>query len=143
MTATPDPVTPEPNESVKPPKTPRPENPDDILSYLKANARETIAYILLILGILLIYFEPFYGGTLVGLIAGIYFGDEILAFVQNWKEFIDREGIPRSLVVGGVIFAFFISAPAIFIGAVVALLIKQVFLGGMAPPGGPKTPDVQ
>lgn len=100
---------------------------EDFLSYLKGNVRETIAYVLLVLGILLIYFQPLIGGILVGLVAGVYFGDEIIRAIRNWKDFIETEGMARSLVVAGVTFAFFLSAPAIFIGAAIALLIKQLF----------------
>src|SRR5690349_19506521 len=87
----------------------RSKNPEDVFEYLKSNIRETIAYALLVLGILLIYFEPLYGGTLVGLVGGIYFGDEILAAIRGWKDFVEKEGIPRSLVIAGVLFAFFLS----------------------------------
>lgn len=126
------PVTPpiipqDPPPKEEPKDIPRKKTPDDVFEYLKTNIRETIAYALLVLGILLIYFEPLYGGTLVGLVGGIYFGDEILAAIRGWQDFIEKEGISRSLVIGGVIFALFLSAPAIFIGAAIALVIKQFF----------------
>jgi hypothetical protein len=120
--------SPEEEKPTPPPKTPEQKpNADDVFQYLRTNIRETVAYALLILGILLIYFHPIIGGLLVGIVAGIYFGNEIIAAIRGWKDFIETEGIPRSLVVAGVAFAFFLSAPAIFLGIALSLLIKQLF----------------
>lgn len=113
--------------SSTPPLTPPPKKEDSILDYLKANVRETICYILLVLGILLIYFEPLYGGLLVGIVGGIYFGDEIMDFFKYWKDFLDKEGIAKCLVLTGLALAFFIAAPAIFVGIAIAIAIKQIF----------------
>lgn len=132
MTTNPEPVKPpeekEPGKDTTGKDTTGKDTKGEIYEYLRGNTRDTIAYVLLVLGILLIYFEPIYGGLLVGIVAGIYFGEEIVKFIKDWKFFIDKEGIPRSLIVAGVIFAFFISAPAIFLGAFIALLVKQIFV---------------
>lgn len=112
--------------------TPRPEDPkhkiDSISDYVKHHSRETITYVLLVLGIVLLFFQPLYGGTLVGIVTGIYFGDEIVNYLINWKGAIDAHGIARNLILGGVAVAFFISAPAIFIGMAIAIGIKQLFV---------------
>lgn len=105
------------------------KNTDNLIDYFKTHARETTAYILLVLGILLLFFNPLIGGILVGIITGIYFGDEILDYILNWKKRSQNQGIARHLISAGIALAFFISAPAIFLGAAIAIGIKQLFVG--------------
>lgn len=104
------------------------ENIDAMYQYAQENTRDTIAYIVLIIGILLIFFKPFWGGLLVGIVVGIYFYNEILAIVQDLNGFIEAQGMVRSLILGGIAIAFFISAPMIFIGAALAVGVKY-FIG--------------
>jgi len=101
---------------------------DDIYSYARSNTRDTIAYVLLILGIVMLFFDTVYGGLLIGAIAGLYFNVEILWAIKNVNYLIEREGMVRSLILGGTLLGFFISAPAIFIGAAVAVALKEVIL---------------
>lgn len=106
---------------------------EDLKDYFKNHSRETISYILIILGILLLFFEPVYGGLLVGIVAGVYFGDEIVEYIKNWKTTIDLQdrysGIARHLIIAGIALAFFISAPPIFLGAAIAIAIRYLFIG--------------
>jgi hypothetical protein len=108
-------------------------NGDDLLSYFKNHARETISYILMILGLLLLFYLPLYGGLLVGIVGGIYFGDEIVNYIKNWKTSIDSKNrysdVARQLILAGLAIAFFICAPAIFLGAALSIGIKQLFVG--------------
>lgn len=97
---------------------------EGLFTYAKSNTRDTIAYILLIVGLILLFFAPFYGGILIGIVIGLYFANEILAVVTNINDFIDRQGVVRSLILGALALAFFIAAPAIFIGAAVTVLVK-------------------
>lgn len=110
------------------PKEPKKNNSEHIGDYFKQHMRETIAYVLLILGIVLLFFEPLWGGLLVGIVTGIYFGDEIINYLVNWKLALDSHGVARNLILTGVIVAFLISAPAIFLGIAVAIAIKQLFI---------------
>jgi hypothetical protein len=113
-----------------PEKTPQKRNnPNDLLNYFKVHMRETITYILLVLGIVFLFFDPLYGGLLVGLIAGIYFGDEMINYIKSWSSATDSKKVARNLIVAGVALAFFISAPAIFLGAAIAIAVKQLFVG--------------
>ena len=103
------------------------EKIEDLFSYAKSNTRDTITYVLMILGILMIFFEPFYGGGLIGIIAGIYFSKEIMEPLRDLEAFIDDQGMVRSLILGGVLLGFFlIGGYPIFIGAAVAIGLKQV-----------------
>ena len=97
-----------------------------ILSNATANTRDTVSYILLIVGIVLLFFHAFYGALLIGLIAGFYFSSEILAILRNFNDFIDEQGIVKSLIGAGLLAGLFISAPAIFIGIALAVAIRTL-----------------
>lgn len=102
-------------------------NVERFLGSAATSTRDIISYILLIFAIISLFFAPFYGGILVGLIFGFYFSSEILAFIKNLNSWIDEQGMVRSLVASGLLLSLFISAPAIFVGAAIALAIRQIF----------------
>ena len=99
---------------------------ESLITYAKKNTWDTVAYILMLLGIVWIFLNSFYGGILVGLVAGIYYGNEIVEFVKSANKKINEIGIPQALILGLTIVAFFILAPGIFIGAAISAGIKHV-----------------
>lgn len=105
------------------------ENTENLIGYFKAHMRETISYIILVLGIVLLFFDALYGGILVGIIAGIYFGDEIVNYLKSWNVATDSKGISHNLISAGIAVAFFILAPSIFLGAAISIGIKFLFIG--------------
>lgn len=123
----PGPSTP-PEDKNEPPKNRITRDTDYLGGYFKVHSREIITYVLLILGIILLFFDALYGGILVGLVSGIYFGDEIVDYILHWKASIHSYGVARNLIIAGIAVAFFISAPAIFLGAAIAIGIKQLFV---------------
>lgn len=102
------------------------EKLENLVGYATANTRDTISYVLLIIGIILMFFHSFYGGALIGLIAGFYFSSEIMAIIKHGNDLVEEQGIVKSLIAGGLLLALFISAPAIFIGAALAVAIRQI-----------------
>lgn len=90
----------------------------------QATTKDLIAYIILVLGIILLFFQPIYGGLLIGIVTGIYFAKELIAICKDLPGFIDEQGIARSLILGGLTLAFFIAAPAIFVGAAFVVLLR-------------------
>lgn len=93
-------------------------------NYAANNTRDIIAYIILVIGIIMLFFQPLYGGLLIGLVAGIYFSKEIIRIIKNCESMVEEEGVVRSIILCGVALAFFISAPAIFIGAAIIVALK-------------------
>lgn len=100
------------------------EKLDGLVSYARDNVRDTVAYIVLIVGLILLFFQPFYGGMLIGLVVGLFFTSEINALFRNVNEIIEKEGMVRSLILGALVLAVFISAPAILIGIAVAVALR-------------------
>lgn len=110
------------------------EKIEELYKYAKSNTGDTIAYVAMILGILILFFEPFYGGLLIGFIAGLYFSDEIARPLRSIEESIEELGMVRSLIFGGLLLGLFIEAPMIFIGLAIAVGLKQL----IAPHSGDK-----
>lgn len=92
--------------------------------YAQNNLRDIIAYVLLVLGIILLFFVPIVGGLLIGLISGLYFSKEIITLMKELEDLVETQGLGRSIVLGTVILALFISAPAIFVGAAIMVAIR-------------------
>lgn len=112
-------------------KTPKKKDNDteNLLGYFKTHMRETISYFILVIGIILMFFDAIYGGIIVGLVGGIYFGDEVVNYLKTWNLWADSKTVTRNLISAGVGLAFFISSPAIFLGAAISIGIKQLFVG--------------
>lgn len=91
---------------------------------LHVGTKDLVAYILLILGIVLLFFQPIYGGLLIGIVGGVYFSNEIIEVLKRLTTLIEEQGITRSLILGGLVLAFFICAPAIFVGAALVVCLR-------------------
>lgn len=103
------------------------EKIEGLYNYATNNTRDTIAYILMIVGIVLLFTNPFWGGLIVGLIFGYYFSAELLHIVRSANDLIEQNGMVRSLIFGGLLLALFVAEPAIFIGAAIAVALRQAF----------------
>jgi hypothetical protein len=99
------------------------KNVETFCSYSKSNARDMIAYLLLVFGLIFLFFRPI-GGLLIGIVAGAYFSKEIHQWISGYERFVEVQGMARSIILGGVFLALFISAPAIFIGAAIVVGLK-------------------
>jgi hypothetical protein len=98
---------------------------ENFFSQASANTRDIIAYVLMILGIILLFVNHMYGGFIIGLVAGVYFSKEIVDLIQNFENFIDEQGLARSIILGGTLLSLFILAPSIFIGIAVVILLRM------------------
>jgi len=102
------------------------ERVEEIYNYASNNQRDTIAYVVLLVGLILMLFgSPYFGATLVGVIFGLYFSIEIATFFKNYKEYVDRFGQVRSIILGGSLLALLIACPFFFIGAAVAVALRE------------------
>lgn len=109
------------------PTAPEKEKTPGLFDFARTNTKDAIAYIILIIGIILLFFERFSGELLIGVIFGLYYSREIQSLFRNFNEFIEEQGIVRGIVLGVTALALFISAPGIFIGAILAVIIKYLF----------------
>lgn len=102
------------------------EKIEGIYNYASNNTRDTVAYILMIIGIVLLFTHLFYGGFIVGLIFGLYFTDEITALLRSLNDLIEQHGMVRSLIFGGLLLAILILAWPIYLGTAVAIGVKHI-----------------
>lgn len=102
----------------------------DFAGYAKQNKEAVTTYALLLIGILFLVFDAFLLGSLIiGLIAGYHFSHEIVFYLRNLTQIFAGQEQVRYIVLTAVVVALFIAIPGIFIGALVAAVLKQVILG--------------
>jgi len=104
------------------------ESVDGLFNFAKSNTKDTLAYILLIIGIILMFFEPRSGGLLIGLITGLYFSDEIIDIIKNFNGLIEEQGLVRVLVLAALFVTVFILLPFLFLGMLVGVLAMKIIL---------------
>lgn len=104
------------------------EKIEGIYNYATSNTKDTIAYVLMVLGIVTLFSSSFYGGSIVGIIFGLYFSKELYEIFHNLNDLIEQQGMVRSLIFGGLLLALFISSPWIFIGAALAVGLKHILM---------------
>lgn len=119
----------DPKKEPLPEKIKKNENVQKFMSFAKSNTMDTIAYVVLFLGIILLFFTPFWGGVLIGAVGGFYFADPLIRFIRHFEEYIEQQGVVRVLILLGVALGFLIVAPAFFLGAAVTVAIKYVLAG--------------
>jgi ABC-type phosphate/phosphonate transport system permease subunit len=112
---------------IKEKKEPEAEKPPGLFNFARTNTKDAIAYIILIIGVILLFFERFSGELLIGIVFGLYYSGEIQSLFRHFNEFIEEQGIVRGIVLGVTVIALFISAPGVFIGAILAVIIKFLF----------------
>jgi len=105
------------------------ESVKKVMSFAKSNTKDTVAYVLLFVGILLLFFQPFWGGLIIGAIGGLYFADPIIHWARNFQEYLEREGLVKVLILTCVALGFLIVAPAFFLGAAGAIGVKFILIG--------------
>lgn len=102
---------------------------DGAFSFAKSNTKDTLAYIFLIIGIILIFFETQLGGLILGVITGLYYSDEIIYIVKHFNELLEEQGFVRVLILAALFVAFFILLPFLFLGMLLGVctikLIQQ------------------
>jgi hypothetical protein len=109
------------------------EKVESFFSFTRSNVGATISYVVLFIGILWTIFWPFSGGIIVGVVAGIYFGDVILAWMLAAREHVENEALIHNLILGGVILGLFVAAPGIVIGAAIVILVKYLSANKPSP----------
>lgn len=87
---------------------------------------DTIAYIVLAIGLVLTPWMPLWGGALVGIVFGIYFCDEMLNRVKGFRNYLAKEGMAKTLVCAGATVAILIWLPTLVLGAVAAVGIMAL-----------------
>lgn len=100
------------------------------IEYTKHNKEAVCTYALLLIGILFLVFNGFLlGSLLIGLVAGYHFSHEIIFYLRNLTQIFAGQEKVRYIVLTAVIVSVFIAIPGIFIGALVAAVLREVIAG--------------
>lgn len=103
---------------------------DELYRYAVSDKVQTITYILLILGLLLmIFYNNLLGGLIIGMVTGFYFASEIIYAIRNVGQVIGRQDYVRYIVLAAFFLGLFIAAPGIFIGSIIVAAFKQLIEG--------------
>lgn len=103
---------------------------EDFFAYARSNKEQTIAYVLLILGLLFfLFFNALVGELLIGGVAGYYFAPEIVSYIQSLGQILGGQNQLRYAILAVLVLVLIFAAPGIFIGALVVAAFKQVFRG--------------
>lgn len=105
------------------------KNVEQMMSFAKSNTQDTLAYIGLFVGILLLLFGSPIGSILIGVVVGIYFSQPILAWLVGFKDYLSTEGLGKTLVLLAAAFALLIAAPYLFLGGAVIIGVRYL-VGG-------------
>lgn len=99
---------------------------DELYNYAQNNKEQTVIYVLLIVGLLVLFFNNMLGGLIVGMVAGYYFAPEIIYYIRNLGQIVSGQDQVRYVTLTALLLGLFISAPGIFIGAAIVAAFKQV-----------------
>ncbi len=114
-----------PIEPIEPQKSNNTKPPYDYKNlFSPSSTRDIVAYILLACGIILMLFQPIYGGLLIGIVTGVYFAPEMIARLRNIEGIIEEEGVARSVILAVLFLALFIALPSVFIGMAIIVAIR-------------------
>ncbi len=103
------------------------EKIEKIYKFARTNTMDMIAYVILFLGIVVLFINAIWGGLMVGIVGGFYFAQELLKRVYGINEFVEDEGLIRSLIFGGVLLGLAIKAFWIFVGLAIGMGIAKLF----------------
>lgn len=103
------------------------------LDMAKNNIGDTIAYVILIVGLMFSFFHSFYGGLPVGFIMGLYFSKKVTELSNQFRDFISHEGIFRGFIVVASLAALVISAPGLCLGVFAGSLARPFFGKSISP----------
>ena len=85
---------------------------------------DLILYFVLLVGLIVSFFNILWGALLVGAVIGTAFYAEVIQFFRLLKNWIEMKGMAKSLVLGGLLLFFIIVVPTGVIAAVAAILIR-------------------
>jgi flagellar biosynthesis protein FlhB len=87
---------------------------------------DLILYFVLLVGLIVSFFNVLWGALLVGAVVGVAFYSEAIQFFRNLKNWIEIKGMAKSLVLGGLLLFFIIVLPTGVIAAIAAILIRAM-----------------
>lgn len=111
---------------------------ETVYKYAKNVKLESVAYVILAVGLVLIPFYPLWGGALIGLIFGAHYSDTIVEAIKRFRSYFEAQSRAKSISLGGVVLALLITLPTLFLGAAAAIGIVSLVSGVQSSEGKKK-----
>ncbi|MGM0440225.1 MAG: hypothetical protein ACQEP8_03815 [Chlamydiota bacterium] len=101
------------------------ETVNELRSYTTGHKEETFAVAVILIGLIITtWLHTQTGLTLIGLVLGVYFFDEIIDIAKNLKPYYLTAGIFKAIILVGLFLALLISVPFLIIGTAVSVGAK-------------------
>jgi hypothetical protein len=104
------------------------ENLEGFRKFSTEHRRDTIVYLILLIGLITTIYYPNLGNTIIGVVVGLYFAEELAQGPSRVNHIIETQGIFRIVIFCFLAIALFFAAPMIFIGAAIAVAVKLLLL---------------
>lgn len=101
---------------------------ESFADYSKGHTREIIAYVLLVLGLIFLFILPLLGQALIGIVTAVYYGSDILHYINHYQQLQGELGGARALVLICLVITFFIEAPVVFIAGALTMALKHLLV---------------
>jgi hypothetical protein len=101
---------------------------EDIFQNSLDGRTQSLTYVILIIGLILMFFNSLIGGLLLGMVAGYHFAKEIFYYVRHLDHLFIGQDKLRYITFTALLLGLFIVAPGIFVGAALVAAFKQVVL---------------
>jgi hypothetical protein len=121
-----------PDQEPKKPESPKTH--EGFVQFVMNHKWDSVAYLLLFIGLITSFFNPITGGLLVGVILGIYFSEVIKARFEVFREMLEKEGIFHAFVIIAAILALIITTFGLFLGTVIGVFIRPALGKAISSP---------
>lgn len=92
--------------------------------YTMKNKEDLITYILLAIGIIVLFFNPLIGGLILGIIVGYYFSAKIIDIISHGKKLYNSPKI-ETVVLAVALLGLLIVIPSFILGTLVIAAAKE------------------
>lgn len=96
-------------------------------SWAAVHKGDTLAYAVLLIGLILSLIKPWVGHGLVGIVVGIYFAAPVIFWVRNYSEVIEKNWPSKLVALVGALLFLLIVAPMFLVGVALSAAFRVLF----------------
>jgi len=93
---------------------------------LKNHKWDSLAYLVIFIGLIITIFHQIVGGFIVGIILGLYYSEQVKIRFDWIKEFLEENGIFRCFIVIAAFLALLITTFGLCIGTLVGVYLRPL-----------------
>lgn len=107
---------------------------EGFFDFVQNHKWDSLAYLLLFIGLITSFFNPTTGGLFVGVILGVYFSEVIKSKFQVFQELIEKEGIFHAFVIIAALLALLITTFGLCVGTLIGVFLRPIFGSAISSP---------